>query len=230
MTKRTRGRHPLKDAVHGFFILRTAQQQTAMQFVHGVREAFAPCFGSFLMKTPHCFARERSRNAPNIRIPLIMRKKACAKWLLPHVWTLAKASRPPMQAWWSLGFCSLFSSDQMYEKAAQELGFKPGRLGGHKAPGVGHGKELSDGCGIHEEGDAAGSVRAVLQFLRTADPADKIDARVRPGISDPEHGSQDIVLENGDIQTGDRVCRPVLGADGQRVSFSSQIHSHLPLL
>jgi len=53
----------------------------------------------------------------------------------------------------------------MYEEAAQEFGFEPGRFGRHEAAGIGDGKEFSDGGGIHQEGSAACGVCALLQFL-----------------------------------------------------------------
>ena len=72
-------------------------------------------------------------------------------------------------------------------------------------------------------------IRLILQFLCPADPADKLYAGICLGITDPEHRGKDAVLQNGDIETGNRIVVPVFGTDLQKIPAALQIHSDLAL-
>ena len=65
----------------------------------------------------------------------------------------------------------------MDEQAAAKLGLKPSGLGRHEQPRICHGEQLVDSRGAHGERDALGA-GATLELVRTANTANKADARV----------------------------------------------------
>ncbi len=94
----------------------------------------------------------------------------------------------------------------MYEQSAAKLRLKPGRLGRHDQPGIGHAEQLVDRRWVQRErhGGLAG-VHPALKLLRPPDAADKLDTRIVPRIGDPQYRSQHAVLEQGDIKRAQRI-------------------------
>ena len=98
----------------------------------------------------------------------------------------------------------------MYKKPAPELWLKPCGFGGHQPVGVRDAQKLFHGSGVHGKCDPAGSVSHFFQCFKSFYLSDKTDAGIRFRVSDPEDGSKDVVLEQGYVESADRV----IGAEG----------------
>ena len=104
-----------------------------------------------------------------------------------------------------LGFCSAGDPLELVDKqAAAELGLKPCALWRHDLAGIRHREEFVGARGVHREGDAA-RAGPPLEFGRAADASHKFDPGVGPRVADAEDWREHTVLEERDVEAGDRV-------------------------
>ena len=98
------------------------------------------------------------------------------------------------------------TSEPVDEEAGAQLRLEPRGLRRHRDAGVGDRHDVGDLRRVHREGDRpAPGPHALLQLTRPADPADEVDSRVRAGVADAEDGTEQAILEDRDVEGGDRV-------------------------
>lgn len=111
------------------------------------------------------------------------------------------------------------------EETGAEFGFEPGALRGHDLAGVGDGHELVDSGRIHGKSDCGfAGIDELDEFAGAADAADEIDALAGAGIVDAEDGSEEAVLQAGDVELGDGVGVGG-GLPGKIVPSAVEIHA-----
>src|SRR5713101_9841895 len=95
--------------------------------------------------------------------------------------------------------------EQVQNQSAPELRLEPGGFRRHDLPGVRNRHHLFEAGGMQREGDRVLTRLDLLLELRGApDTAHEIDPLVRPRISDSQDRTQEIVLEDGDVQDSQR--------------------------
>src|SRR5512140_2319598 len=103
------------------------------------------------------------------------------------------------------------------EEARTQLRLEPRGLRRHRDARVRDRHDVGDLRRIHREGDgSAARPDALLELRGAADPADEVDARVRARIADSEDGTEETLLEDGDVQPRDRIVsgHRLFGSEG----------------